>query len=78
MTGEWRIGHYERELPTGYLKTVETGQNQIEDENLSLYYEKLRIVVSDPVFSKGRISEIFALNTGRYDDWITDYERKLE
>ncbi|MCK6585006.1 MAG: hypothetical protein L6Q49_18065, partial [Anaerolineales bacterium] len=28
---KWRIGHFGRDLPAGYLETLETGVNQIED-----------------------------------------------
>jgi arabinofuranosyltransferase len=31
---KWRIGHFGRDLPDGYLETLETGENQIKDPNM--------------------------------------------
>lgn len=70
---EWRVGHYTRELPEGYLKTLETGDNVIEDPNLRLFYEKIRLIVRGNIWDSKRLVEIWNLNTGRYKELLDAY-----
>ena len=63
-SGHWRIGHFERAIPRGYLKTLVTGQNQIEDAVLARYYDRLRLVISGPLWSRERLIEVVRLVTG--------------
>lgn len=62
----WRIGHFERELPTGYFESVKTGENLILDEKLNDFYDKLKIITQDKVFSFKRLKTIVLLNMGFY------------
>ena len=41
---DWRPGHFEREMPEGYLQTLLSGSNSIEDPDLHLFYDKLTII----------------------------------
>ncbi len=65
--GKWRIGHYEREVPEGYLQTLRTGVNQIRDPNLAAYYDQLALIVRGPLFSRARLVAIWKMNTGQFD-----------
>jgi arabinofuranosyltransferase len=65
--GKWRIGHYEREVPAGYLQTLRTGVNQIRDPNLAAYYDQLALIVRGPLFSRARLIAIWKMNTGQFD-----------
>ena len=69
----WRIGHFRRDIPEGYLETLASGVNQIEDPNLSQYYDKLRIVTQGDLFDWDRLVEIWNLNTGKYDYLLEAY-----
>ena len=69
----WRIGHFKREIPCGYLETLKSGQNQICDGDLAEYYEHLIIVTRGPLFSWTRIKNIISFNLGRYDHLIESY-----
>ena len=69
----WRIGHFTRRIPDGYLETLETGSNVIQDKDLALYYDKLRYVTRGPLFDMGRLIEIWRLNTGAYDYLLSAY-----
>lgn len=69
----WRIGHFTRELPCGYLETIKTGQNVICDRDLAEYYEHLIIVTRGPLFSWTRIKTIISFQLGRYDHLIESY-----
>lgn len=66
----WRVGHYMRAVPEGYLETIVSGTDQFADSNLGLYYQKLSLITSGPLFSRQRLLEIWKMNTGQYDDLI--------
>ncbi len=69
---EWRVGHYVRALPDGYLRSLETGENRIKDPDLARYYDAIRLITRGPLLSRARLAAIFRLNTGGYDhlvDW---------
>lgn len=73
----WRVGHYVRRIPNGYLETLESGRNVIEDPGLAAYYDKLRIVTRGPLWSRERLATIVALNLGRYEHYLRS-ARRLE
>ena len=63
---EWRIGHFRHFIPKGYLDSLKSEQNKIEDANIALYYDKLSFVVRGELWSWPRIVETWNLNTGKY------------
>ncbi|MGI6329233.1 MAG: hypothetical protein ACOXZR_00025 [Bacilli bacterium] len=63
----WRIGHIFRVIPDGYIETIQTGRNQIKDRNIKKYYNKLRIITQDKIFSKKRFKVIIDMNLGKYN-----------
>ena len=65
--GEWRIGHFRHFIPPGYLETLRSGENRIEDRNIALYYDKLSFVVRGELWNVQRMIEIWKFNTGKYD-----------
>ena len=65
-TNGWRIGHFVRTVPEGYLETLETGRNVIRDPNVAAFYDKLALVTRAPLFSAERLREVWKLNTGAY------------
>ncbi len=69
----WRIGHFHRGIPAGYLETLESGTDVIKSKELALYYAKLRYVTSGPLFDLHRLIEIWKLNTGAYDYLLKAY-----
>ncbi len=75
--GNWRIGHFERALPAGYLQTLETGTNLIHDPDLAQYYAKLHDVISGPLFSGQRLVEIWNFNIGAYNGLLRHYIQSL-
>lgn len=66
----FRIGHFPRKIPKGYLETVRDGKNQIVNPCLHRYYDKLSVAIHGPLFTVERFKTIWALNTGRYDDLV--------
>lgn len=59
----WRIGHFFRNVPAGYIETLETGKNVIEDPCLHALYERLSPVIHGPLWSTHRLAMILSLNT---------------
>ncbi len=70
---EWEIGHFRREIPEGYVETLQSGENHIADPNLALYYSKLQVLIMGPIWDKNRMVEIWNFNTGQYDYLLERY-----
>jgi arabinofuranosyltransferase len=66
----WRIGHFARHIPEGYVATLRSGRNVIKDRKLALFYNKISIITRDKLFSWSRILTIFSTNLGRYNHLI--------
>lgn len=66
----WRIGHFVRFIPRGYVRTLRRREILLDDRNLGEYYRRLNLVVRGKPFSLPRLREIYYLNTGRYNGLI--------
>ena len=62
-----RTGHFLRDIPAGYLETLESGSNRLADPDVSAFYDRLRLVIGGPLWSLDRMSAIGPLLLGRYD-----------
>ncbi len=68
FNAEWRTGHYRRFVPAGYVESVATATNALQDPALREYYEHIRAIVrSDRLWSAERMEAIAAMNLRRYD-----------
>jgi arabinofuranosyltransferase len=65
--GGWRIGHYWRDPPEGYMKTRYYGQNFISDSGFSAAYDDIRLVTRGELWTKKRWQAIWRLHTGYHD-----------
>jgi arabinofuranosyltransferase len=74
----WRVGHYERAVPEGYLETRATGENRIRDPDLAAYWDELSRVVSGPLFTAERWRSILGFLTGRFDGRMRAYVESLD
>ena len=74
---DWRIGHYRRLLPDGYIQTIESGHDQMRDAGLGQYYDKLRILTQGNLMDPHRLVEIWKFNTGQYDYLLNGYDTEL-
>ena len=66
----WRVGHFTREIPDGYLETLISGENRIADKNLAVYYDKLAVITRGRLFDMNRCGEIWKMNTRQYNNLI--------
>jgi arabinofuranosyltransferase len=73
LDADWRPGHFFRDVPAGYLASVEKGMNLVEDQDLRPYYEAVRVVTRAPVFSGARLATLFRFAFGRYDHHLQAY-----
>lgn len=71
----WRIGHFPRRIPAGYIESLRSGENRLRDPLLAEVYEGLRLVVRGPLFSRDRWREIWRFHSGYYREALdrTDY-----
>jgi len=60
----WRIGHFQRALPDGYVETLESGTNRIVDPKLAQLNDVLQQVTRASILAGGRMSAILSLNVG--------------
>lgn len=58
----WRIGHFARQLPAGYVESLRTGENRLSDPKTKDFYESIRIVTRGKLNSRKRLKEILKLN----------------
>lgn len=71
---DWRIGHFRRNVPDGYVETLRSGQNQIHDPALAAYYDVLVTITRGPLWDGARWRAIWRMNTGFYDDMLAPGE----
>jgi arabinofuranosyltransferase len=60
----WRIGHFNRELPSGYTQSFLDGKNLILDPATRRFWDVIRTVTRGPLFSIDRFKAILRLNLG--------------
>ena len=73
VDGHWRIGHFHHLIPQGYLATLETGENRIDDPALAAYYDRLSFVTRGSLFAPQRWLEILRLNGGFYNNLLEQF-----
>lgn len=71
--GPWRIGHYPRRLPDGYIASLRKGANVIVDPNLAAYYRKLERITRGPIWEASRLSLIWRINFSSPDEDLDAY-----
>lgn len=54
----WRIGHFERELPAGYLQSLRTGRNQLADPQIARLYDQIQRITRAPLWDTQRWRDI--------------------
>jgi arabinofuranosyltransferase len=62
-----RSGHLLRDIPAGYVETLETGTNRIKDPNIAAFYDRLSLVISGQLWDRNRVVAGINLLLGRYD-----------
>jgi arabinofuranosyltransferase len=73
---EFFAGHYFRDIPEGYLESIDTGPNRLTEPLLRDYYDRLQRVVSGPLFTTSRLRDIWYLNAGEGRRFAERYEQR--
>jgi arabinofuranosyltransferase len=63
----WRIGHFQRVIPKGYLQWILGDPSAVEDPGLREYLNRMALVTRAPLFAAGRLREIIRFQTGGND-----------
>jgi arabinofuranosyltransferase len=58
----WRIGHFGRRLPRGYLESIRIDSNVVQGQNYRELYDKIRLITQGPLLSKERLREVIRFN----------------
>lgn len=68
---DWRIGHFTRQMPVGYEKSVAANANLLADPVTHAYYDAIRTITRAPLNDPGRLRRIVDFNLGRVPkpDW---------
>jgi arabinofuranosyltransferase len=66
----WRIGHFRRMLPAGYLRSLALGRNEITDPRIGAFYDRVRSVTRGPLWDRRRWIDIVNFNLHRYDHLV--------
>jgi tetratricopeptide (TPR) repeat protein len=74
----WRIGHFIRTIPDGYLQTLARRKNMIKDARLATYYDRLGFIIRGDLFSVKRLGEVVDMNLGRYDARLEPFFKARE
>lgn len=72
---EFYAGHYFRDLPEGYLESLERDENLVRDARLHDFYDQLRNVTRGAVFRWDRLFDIWALNAGAVRSMYERFEQ---
>jgi arabinofuranosyltransferase len=75
---EFYAGHYFRDLPAGYIESVDRGENLLQEPLLHEYYDRLRNVTRGPLFRAARFRDMWNLNLGRFRNLHDMYEKRRE
>lgn len=68
VTGWWRIGHFRREVPDGYITSIADSTEAIDDPNINEFYKKVKILTQDnDLYSPQRLKTILLFNLGAYN-----------
>lgn len=77
----WRPGHFPRPLPAGYLESLATGENRLEDPALSAVYEDVRLLSRAPLGDPERVGAALRLARRpdpRVRDWASRHRDLLD
>ena len=64
-TRQWRIGHFQRQLPTDYQESIEQNANLLADPGTRTYYESIRTITRGRLNSVDRLREVARMNLGQ-------------
>jgi arabinofuranosyltransferase len=76
VTRAWGRGHLWRDVPAGYIESVEMQENRIVDPSLHAYFDQLSLVTTGPLWRWDRFRAIWALNSGGAVHLLEEYAKR--
>ncbi|MES2388939.1 MAG: hypothetical protein V4543_13130, partial [Bacteroidota bacterium] len=73
----WRIGHFQRDVPLDYVPSLKARKNLFHDPRLAGLYDDVMLATRAPYFAPGRFGAIYRLNTGYYNKKLKNYIPEL-
>jgi arabinofuranosyltransferase len=73
----WRIGHYQREVPRGYVDSLESGKNRILNPELAPLYDDVVLATQAGLIAPGRLGALWRLNSGGWRSVLEVQRRSL-
>jgi len=73
IAGHQRIGHFKRKIPGGYMESLSTKENRLTDNQLAIYYNKLKNITRGKIFRWVRLIDIIKMNLGYYEKHIDKF-----
>lgn len=67
---KWRIGHFSRALPAGYIESLHHNQDRFSNRQIAEFYQHLKRITRGPLWSPMRWRSIWKLQTGQLDHLI--------
>lgn len=67
---DWRIGHFARVIPGGYVDSLREKRILIHDKRLAEYYRIINLIVRGNLLSLSRLRTILLFNLGRFNDLL--------
>jgi arabinofuranosyltransferase len=61
----WRIGHFTRAIPDGYVDGWRAGTNGLTDPALHAYYDKIRTLTQGDIWSSHRLALVWRFSLGQ-------------
>lgn len=76
LDGDFRPGHFFRPMPAGYVESIQQEQNLVADADLHTYYEAIRSITRDPLFSSERLATLLRFAWGGLDAHLEAYTKR--
>lgn len=73
VSGKWRIGHFPREVPPGYVQWLAEGDTSKLGPVLGPYLQALAQITREPIFSLSRLRILIPFALGFYDRPLKSY-----
>lgn len=67
LNDNWRIGHFRRAIPAGYLASLVSGANRFADPALGQAWRRVERITRGPIFAADRWRDVLALALGGAD-----------
>jgi arabinofuranosyltransferase len=73
----WRVGHFRRGIPDGYLATLRSGKNVLRDPGMAEYYDHLTRITQGNLWDRQRWAAIWNMNLGRYEGLLNEAKHEI-